>query len=281
MVEIVGEDGLFKYVQTAETENEGKQKVPLTKEDILSAAGIKKGSSTLLINKTKAATKIEQAYPYVKVIQISTTGVSTIKIRLTCRYEMFYYKLDQSSSFYVLDEDLKVLNITQIQPNLPQINPTSFKNNGTAETTNILKVTNQTKVGDFLTNGNFSQIISSLYVSMYRSVLLNEQGNLRFEEAETTHYATRQEISTIITNITFKIGNTLEGNYQRIVLATNCGIKIDIGKPEEDLLTKVNICFSSINQMSEEDFSRKGTIMYGYDENGEIEMSYIFNNQTV
>lgn len=270
-VVIVGDDELYEYVEN--------EKTPLSKSKILSAAGLKNGKSTFLIDKAQAINNIEQAFPYVKVIQISTTGVSTIEIRLTCRYEMFSYKLEDNSNYYILDEDLKVLSITKQNPELPIINPISLKNNGETNVENILKISSKTKVGDFVGSKYYRNVISNLYTSIYRSALLeDETGNLNFAESSKTHYASREEIKQIITSVEFKTGNTLTETYTRIILTTNCGIKIDIGKPEEDLLNKVNLCFLTINQMDEENFLKQGTVQYGYDKNGQARPIYVTNN---
>ena len=87
----------------------GETPVTISKEDIVSAAGFKKGESIFLLDKEKAISNIEAKHAEIKVVQIKTTSVTEIEIRIRARHKMFYTTFGEN--YFILDEDLKVLDI--------------------------------------------------------------------------------------------------------------------------------------------------------------------------
>ena len=80
--------------------------VEVSKKDIISASGLKNGQSIFMIDKQKAIDNIEAKIPYVKVVQIKTTGITEVEIVLRSRHELFYTEFQDK--FLILDEDFIV-----------------------------------------------------------------------------------------------------------------------------------------------------------------------------
>lgn len=269
-VVVTDNEQLFTYVE--------EEKVPITPAQIVAASGIKNGNSSVFVNKAKATSNIEQAFPYIKVVQISITGASSVEIRVCARHEMFFYKIEQNSNYYLLDEELKVLRLTQILPQgLIEIDSNSYQVNNEVEQKNFLGVTGYTKAGDFL-SAQMQSVFSNLYVAIYQTVVVDSACNLRYElPADKTtaqllqngqlHYATRADMLTFLTKIEIKKGLCPTQGFTRIVLTTNLNIKVDIAQPEQNLQHKVNACFATICQMPQQDFEKVQSVTYGYDAN--------------
>ena len=79
----------------------GDSPITISKEDIISTAGLKKGQSIFLIDKEKALNNIEAKFPYVKVIQIKTTSLTEIEFVVRARHKMFYAEDD--TKYYIMD----------------------------------------------------------------------------------------------------------------------------------------------------------------------------------
>lgn len=214
------------------------------KDEILNAGNIKNGSSIFMLDKQSAINNIEKTYPYVKVVQIKTTGVTSIEIKVRKRYEMFY--ATANGKFYVLDEDLKVLRITDLLPNAILFNVTK------------LSITNNTKEGDFVGSDYYRSVANDLVAGLYSNALLD-----------------RAEMIDAIAEISFNKGVTLHEEYNRLVLLTQTGVEMDICKPEDNLAQKINICFSIYQ---DDDFTEQqqseGRIKIYLDENGNQKVGY-------
>lgn len=274
---------------------------PITDEEIVASSKIKKGSSTLFLNKDEATKKLEQAYPYLRVLQIRLTGAKTVELRLTARHEMFYYTREGDGYFYILDEELKVLDRvdktkTARIENLVEIKPyvRYYDNAGQEQINpNILQTGEQTHPGDFL-GKEYRQIFNSLYIAMYRTVLVNPDGSLwlgKTTESDvkellknTIRNFEREDLTKVLNSVEIKYGYTHTGSHLRLVLNTVAGVVIDIAKPETGLEGKINNCFSFASmldgdvgegeQPNTETTSSSGRVAFEYDLDGNSSVRY-------
>ena len=245
------------YKQDVVFVGERENTLNITNEQIINSAGLKKGDSILLIDKDMAINNIERAYPYIKVIQISTVSPIRIEIRIRERYEMYYAYSDTSKLYYVLDEELKVLRISETLPNgLTKIESTILGDSSI----DILGITSNTVVCDFLSNENYRSITYNLFFSMINTLNIEN--------------ANREGIKALVTNVQFAKGYTLKETYDRIIISTNKGFTIDIGKPQIELVDKVNVCFSAIDEFISKG-ETAGTIKVTYLDNGEERINFI------
>jgi len=216
------------------------------KEKILSSSGIKNGKSTFMLDKDTAINNIEKANPYIKVIQIKTTGVTEIEIQVRKRYETYY--LEANDKFYIVDEELKVLQVIENTEPKPE----------------FVKIKTDIEIGEGISAGDFvldkytQDITSKLYIALYTNALKD-----------------RNELYQHLSEISFDKGLTLSGEYVRLILTTVTGVKMDICVPEENLNEKVNICFSVYEDDEfTEEFKQSGTIKIYLDEEGNQKVGY-------
>lgn len=220
--------------------DDANQALNISENDIINTAGLKKGKSIFMLDKDKATANIESTYPYLKVVQIKTTSAVRVEIKVRRRFEMYYSYVEKFKKYYVFDEDLKLLRITEIEPtNLTYLNLSN------------LGITANTLEGNFVGDEYSQKIIYDLFTSIYKTVKID--GN----------FLTREQICSLVTDIEFKSGYTLDEEYTRVILTTSYGVKIDIGKPEDNFEYKINFCFATLNALNEEQKS-KGTIKFFY-----------------
>ncbi len=201
--------------------------IAYTKAEILSASQLKNGEPIFMIDKDKAISNIESAYPNIKVVQISTTDLMSIDIRVRTRYSTYYLEneSEEGNTYYVLDEGLKVLDIVGDEPiDLIKINHT---------------IEGAYAKGDFVMDDE-SDLMANLYRSVYTTAL---------PETSTGKQA-HLDICALITSVSFDKGYTLSGDYDRIIITLRSGVILDIGRPNSDLENKMNKCFSAIEQCS-------------------------------
>ena len=238
----------------------------ISNQDIIESAGFKKGRPIFSLDKETASNNIERDYPYLKVIQINTVSAIRIEIDVRERYEMYYTYSDSTKKYYVLDEELKVLRSTDVEPNdITKLESTILGE----DTIDILGITSNTVVGDFLSNENYRSITYELFVSIYNTVMIDDGGNDR--------YVDREDIKSLITNLQFAKGYTLHEEYDRVIMQISNGFTIDIAKPQDNLEYKVNICFSAMDTLIENGES-SGTIKYTYLEDGTERINFIRND---
>ena len=179
---------------------------------------------------------------------------------------MYYAYNDTNQTYYVLDEELKVLRISDVEPTgITKIEVSLLGENNS----DVLGITGNTIVSDFLSNENYRSITYNLFVSMYNTVMI--------PDGDTNRYVNRDDIKELVTNVQFAKGYTLLESYDRVVITTSTGFVIDIGKPQDNLEYKVNLCFSAIDDLKLQGES-KGTIKYTYLENGDERISFIRDN---
>lgn len=237
--------------------------IDITNEEIIESAGLKKGRPIFSLDKETAINNIERTYPYLKVIQINTVSAIRIEISVRERYEMYYTYSDSTKKYYVLDEELKVLRISNIEP----IGITKLESSILGEEMlDILGITSNTIVSDFLSTENYRGITYELFVSMYNTVMIDDAG--------TDRYVDREDIKSLITKLQFAKGYTLEETYDRVILNLSNGFIVDIGKPQENFQDKVNICFSALDTLIENG-ETSGTIKYTYLDDGTERINFI------
>lgn len=223
--------------------------------EIIKTAGLKNGQSIFMIDKDKAINNIEKAYPHIKVIQIKTIGLRSIQICVRSRHEMYYTEVNEK--FYVLDEDLKVLNIIEEE--------TSEPTNLTKIATGELNISTEAEICDFVGTNHQRNVAYDLFVAMNTVVTKNNGGN---EE-----YLTRQDICDLLKTIEFEEFES----FNKVIITTKYGVKLDIENPESNLRNKINICFSTIEQfvLIANNKEKSGTIKIYYDLNNEMQCVYI------
>lgn len=230
--------------------------IAVDKEEIISTAGLKNGKSIFLIDKDKAIQNIEAKYPHIKVVQIKTIGLRSIDIKVRARHEMFYTKFNEN--YYILDEELKVLQIVDEQPvNLSQIKEGD------------ITLTEETKVCDFVGTNEQQKVTNDLFVEM-SSVAT------KFDGTEWV-YLTREDIRETIKTLDFEKFET----FNKIIIETNYGVKLDIENPSSNLQHKINVCFSTIKTFvtsgddTTQEKATKGTIKIYYGITNELQTVYI------
>ncbi len=252
---------LFGTVFCLRTQNVtilGDTPISISKEDIIRTADLKKGQSIFMIDKDEAINKIEATYPYVKVIQIKTTSINEIDIRIRSRHDMCYTK--KNNNYYILDEEFKVLNI--IEANLDE--------EETNEPTNLiyidegaLNISSSTMICDFVGSDYQKNVMYELYISMTTAVTKTEGDGEDTKEV----YFTRTDMCDMIKDIQFEDYET----FNKIIITTKHGVKLDIENPTENLQNKINICFSTIDyflnsaEVATQEKATKGTIKIYYD----------------
>lgn len=122
-----------------------------TQEEIIESGDFSK-SCVMFYNKDRSAKKIEEAYPYIKVINIETKYPNSFVIHVAERQEVFMLQSDDKT--YFVDEELKVLKIADELVENSQSNAILLKG---FEISNL-------KVGDFL-SGDYKDIYSAFLQS--------------------------------------------------------------------------------------------------------------------
>ena len=219
----------------------------LTNDEIIKTSNLKLGTSIFMLDKDDAISKIEAQYPKLKVVQIKTTGVTKVEIVVRQRKSLF--TCQNGANYLVLDEELKVLEVLSHKPDLIEIDAT------------LLNIDGNTRAGDFVSKNNLEKVTNDFYVALLRTV--------KIENTDT--FVEHNDILDLIVDFKIKKGNTLEEEYDRLVVTTKYGVVIDIAKPNVDLLYKVNICFATINEL---DDNTRGTIKYFYLDNGDPYCGY-------
>lgn len=216
--------------------------ITITNDKIVESANLKKGKSIFMLDKQSAINNIEQTYAEIKVVQIKTTNLMSVKIVVRERKEMFY--AEHNSAYYCLDEDLKVLRLTEVEPtNLIKI------------TTDIGITSNTTKC-DFMSQ-DYAKITYNMFVGMYTNVKVEGR------------YAERDDMCNLVESIEIKTAHALteDGNggfeYTNLILKTRAGVVMQIANPNTDLGRKINICFAAYFNPAVD--NTKGRIVIKYD----------------
>ena len=216
--------------------------ITVTNDKIVESANLKKGKSIFMLDKQSAINNIEQTYAEIKVVQIKTTNLMSVKIIVRERKEMFY--AEHNSAYYCLDEDLKVLRLTEVEPtNLIKI-------------TTDIGITSNTKKCDFMSQ-DYAKITYDMFVGMYTNVKVEGR------------YAEREDMCNLVESIEIKTAHALteDGNggfeYTNLILKTRAGVVMQIANPNTDLGRKINICFAAYFNPKVD--NTKGRIVIKYD----------------
>ena len=223
--------------------------------EIISTANLKHGKSIFMLDKNKAIKRIESKFSHIKVIQIKTTSLTSIQICVRARHEMYYAQAHEK--FYVFDEELKVLEIIEEVENEP-IHLTKI-------TTEDLKIKTTTKVCDFVGTQEQKSITDGLFTAMITCVTKNY--------GENEEFLSREDICNINQEVEFQEFES----FNKIIITTKYGVKLDIENPANNIQNKINICFSTIKHfiLQENNKEKSGTIKIYSNLNNELVSVYI------
>ena len=237
-------------------------------DDILTASKLRKNKSIFSVERDIVATNIEPAYPYARVEGVNVTSFTSVKIKLSNR-EPLYYVVEEAV-YYILDEDCKVLEIT---------------NDSALATkyillTDVFSVSESTKVGQFLSN-KYTSVCKGLYNALYSNAVLNIGEDTDNDGEADKKYLDRNDMCEIISSIKFTQVDELNGRVDKLVMSTSYGTSISIIEPKKELDLKINMAFSALRVLIERGNNEQasGTIQvrYSYDENNvnSIKCEYI------
>lgn len=234
--------------QKVEFVGERNKTLSITSEHIIATAGIQEGEATFFVDKQSVIDKIEQTYPYIKVIHIETASPITLNFHLRERVAMYYTRFNER--YVILDEELKVLEITSQQPSMTHLN------------INVLGITASTKAGHFI-GKDVAELTDGLFTAMYNVAKLDGE------------YLDRSGIRSFMTEIRLDTGYTLTMNYQRLIIKTSLGVVLDIAEPNDNLEYKLNVLMSTLNgdQLTPEQ-KASGTLKYYLTQDGEAKAGY-------
>lgn len=250
------------------------QEVEITSDDIIQAAGLKKGSSIFTLDKDTAIENIEEAYPSLKVVQIKTVSVVRVEIIVRARVGVYYTEInvndtssgDQSVGYYILDEDLVILQT------LVGDNGNDVPNNYTYLNIEGLNLEANITLYSQISTSDIQEITADAFNYICSAVkILETDEEIIVSDSENAEYVERETFSSIIESIEIVQASVagydsyVSGIYW-LVITTRNGEKIEILRPDEDLLTKINYCFAAIPLLED----GNNTIICRYDENDEL-----------
>lgn len=259
---------LFGTVFCLRTQNVtflGETPVEISREEIITTANLKNGQSIFMLDKDSAIHNIESTYPKVKVVQIQTVGLTEINIKVRARHEMYYTEF--ASNYYILDEDLKILSIVEKvldEDEQPTNEPTSLIH----IEEDVLNINSSTKKCDFVGSSYQKQVVYGLYTAMTTTVTKMV--------GEDEVYYDRNDIKNALKSVEFEEYDT----FNKIIIKTNYGVELDIENPTQNLQTKINICFSTIEEFIKlaNDKEKSGTIKIFYELDNSMKTIYIAEN---
>lgn len=243
--------GVVFRLRQIDVEFVGENTTAITKAEIVDSAKQKYGDSIFMLNKEKAENNIEKTFSQLKVIQIKTTSINSITIKVRQRHQTYYAVCN--TSYFILDEELKILEITDVCP----LNLIEIKTE--------LGITENNKVCDFVGNKEIRLATYNLLVAMLTTVK-TQDAQPRFLE--------REDVSDYLTEISFANGYTTTEKYNRLIIKASYGVVLDIAKPEQQLSRKINTCFATINALTVEQRTH-GTIKISIDNEGNEISGYI------
>ena len=166
------------------------------------------------------------------------------------RSEMFY--TESENEYLIMDEDLKVLNI--IEKNL-ESEPSNEPTNLIFITTDSLKINKETNICDFVGSKQQKQAIYQLHKAI--------TNNVKSVQDNKSEYYTRDDMKDILKEVKLQEFDT----FNKIIITTKYGVKLDIENPQKNMADKINICFSTIRALISEgnDREQSGTIKIYYD----------------
>lgn len=239
--------------------------------EIISASNIKKGEGIFSVDTTKAKENIEKEFPYARVDGVNLTSFISVTISLSTRQPLYYAV--QEGIYYILDEDCKVLDIINDSEEAGKY----------IWLENAFEIGQDVEVGDFL-NGNNSSACTKLYLALYSNATLKLR-DVDNDGILDEHYLEREDMLNVLDSVEFAtpIDDLTYGKIDKIILTTssNYGVKIEITDTSRQLDLKVNMAFSALRKLIEEDekngtqLAKTGSIIvrYSYDENNAISLA--------
>lgn len=239
--------------------------------EIISASNIKKGEGIFSVDTTKAKENIEKEFPYARVDGVNLTSFISVTISLSTRQPLYYAV--QEGIYYILDEDCKVLDIINDSEEAGKY----------IWLENAFEIGQDVEVGDFL-NGNNSSACTKLYLALYSNATLKLR-DVDNDGILNEHYLEREDMLNVLDSVEFAtpIDDLTYGKIDKIILTTssNYGVKIEITDTSRQLDLKVNMAFSALRKLIEEDekngtqLAKTGSIIvrYSYDENNAISLA--------
>lgn len=239
--------------------------------EIISASNIKKGEGIFSVDTTKAKENIEKEFPYARVDGVNLTSFISVTISLSTRQPLYYAV--QEGIYYILDEDCKVLDIINDREEAEKY----------IWLENAFEIGQDVEVGDFL-NGNNSSACTKLYLALYSNATLKLR-DVDNDGILDEHYLEREDMLNVLDSVEFAtpIDDLTYGKIDKIILTTssNYGVKIEITDTSRQLDLKVNMAFSALRKLIEEDekngtqLAKTGSIIvrYSYDENNAISLA--------
>ena len=239
--------------------------------EIISASNIKKGEGIFSVDTTKAKENIEKEFPYARVDGVNLTSFISVTISLSTRQPLYYAV--QEGIYYILDEDCKVLDIINDREEAEKY----------IWLENAFEIGQDVEVGDFL-NGNNSSACTKLYLALYSNATLKLR-DVDNDGIVDEHYLEREDMLNVLDSVEFAtpVDDLTYGKIDKIILTTssNYGVKIEITDTSRQLDLKVNMAFSALRKLIEEDekngtqLAKTGSIIvrYSYDENNAISLA--------
>lgn len=239
--------------------------------EIISVSNIKKGEGIFSVDTTKAKENIEKEFPYARVDGVNLTSFISVTISLSTRQPLYYAV--QEGIYYILDEDCKVLDIINDREEAEKY----------IWLENAFEIGQDVEVGDFL-NGNNSSACTKLYLALYSNATLKLR-DVDNDGILDEHYLEREDMLNVLDSVEFAtpVDDLTYGKIDKIILTTssNYGVKIEITDTSRQLDLKVNMAFSALRKLIEEDekngtqLAKTGSIIvrYSYDENNAISLA--------
>ncbi len=244
-----------------DTDDNGKKiQINLTNDMILKAAGLKKGTPIFSVNKEKAKNNIEKTYPSLKVVQIRTVSAIGIEIKVRQRVGMYYMQVDtefdSNIGFYVLDEELVILDKLGIGYD------EEVKENYTKLVLSDDSVITRRPYYDKLSTTTIQNYSSNIFSAVCSAVTIKqEDGQFKVTNETGAKFIERDTYSKVINKITLSkvvVDDRFTEQAKNLYWVT-MQIKdgenvryIQIYRPDKDLLEKVNLSFSALSKLTED-----------------------------
>ena len=202
-----------------------KNNVTVTNQEIIDAGDIDMGGTVFFRDKEKYVQNIEEEYPYIKVINIETVFPNKFVIHVAERQEV--YALEGEDYFYVCDEELRVLRISD---NLDFSSTTAISLKGDFSLNNI-------KVGEYITQIQNPMLYQKLF-ECNRDI--GAQNSLISQIEMTTEFDEGLQDEIDLLKISLRSGQkVLIANYKN-ALANKCHLFLEVYSKLFDLEGKAS-----------------------------------------
>ena len=243
-----------------DTDNDGKKiQINITQDMLLKAAGLRKGTPIFSVNKEKAKNNIESTYPSIKVVQIKTVSAIRVEIEVRQRVGMYYMQVDtefdSNIGFYVLDEDLVILDKLGIGYD------EEIKANYTELALSDDTVITRRPYYDKLSTSVIQNYTYNIFNAVCSTVTVkDEAGVLSVSNKEGSKFIERNTFSKVVNKVTLskvEVDDRFAEQAKDLYWVTmqikdgNNVRYIQIYRPDKDLIDKVNLSFSALSKLTE------------------------------